>query len=463
MGVVIVSQPIKNVGTSTTVSRVSNCHQPIYFIFRRQDGTIDSVTNDGGNAKITVTDDFTLSDIPVGSKVKINSDNYKGTYEVLDSNPPYEFTLDVPFTFDAIGYVNYLARENWYLNIKVKTVNPDNEAVTAGFLNLREDNDDLIKVNVAPLLKSYTLINDKFNYSDFCFADNFESNVFYVDWLELYKESDLSPISLKEAFWWVNSINQPRYRSGSNMEYFLLGNTAGNLIKWLTPFKRPTAWKNFPFCMNFLNWQLGKYDVFQWENYGGVITETEVDSNRNFLTRTLLNGIEASTTDTVDVKLRTFLESTYYDLSETITIDIDSSCNPKPVYLNWLDTSGGRAFWLFNRAQTVGVETAVGDTFEPLVEDLATQQGDIFEVERQAGNRLILTTYTTIEKAKGIKSLLYNINTLMLVNPDTWQDDGVIWEAVRPLAGSFQLYNTDETHTSLTVTIELMNTNIQSR
>jgi hypothetical protein len=64
---------------------------------------------------------------------------------------------------------------------------------------------------------------------------------------------------------------------------------------------------------------------------------------------------------------------------------------------------------------------------------------------------------------KGIKSMLYSLNVLMLVNPDTWQADGVIWEAVRPLAGSFQLYNTNETHTNLTVTIELMNTNIQSR
>ena len=463
MSVQLIQKPIKKVGTSTTDSKVSNCHQPIYFIFRREDYQIDSVTNDGGNAKITTADDFVLSDVPVGSKVKINSDNYKGIYTVLDSNPPTEFTLDLPFTFDAIGYVNFYGRENWYLNIQVDTVTPEDTSVTAGFLNLREDNDDLIKVNVAPLLKSYALMNDKFNYEDFCFADNFESNVFYVDYLEKYKGSDLSPISPKESFWWVNSINQPRYRSGSNMEYFMLGNTVGNLIKWLTPFKRPTAWKGFPFCMSFLNWQLAKYDVFQWENYGGAITETEVDSDQNFITRTLLDGLETSTTDTVNVKLRTFVESVYYDLSETITVDIDQNCNSNPVYLNWLDTSGGRAFWLFNRIQTVGLETAEGDVFEQLVEDLTTQQGDIVEVERQAGNRLVLTTYTTIAKMKGIKSMLYSLNVLMLVNPDTWQADGVIWEAVRPLAGSFQLYNTNETHTNLTVTIELMNTNIQSR
>jgi hypothetical protein len=463
MGVVLIQEPKKYVGTSTKYSRVNNIHQPIYFIFRREDGVIDSVTNDGGNAKITTNDDFVLSDIPIGSKVKIVSDVYNGIYEVLDSNPPTEFTLDLTYSSDAIGYVNFYGRENWYLNIEVKIKTIDDYLI-AGFLNLREDKDDLIKVNVAPLLKSYALMNDKFNYSDFCFADEYESNYFDVWKLEKYKGSDLSATKVNSVdFYWVNSINQPRYRSGANMEYFMLGNTVGNLIKWLTPFKRPTAWKNFPFCMSFLNWQLSKYDVFQWENYGGAVTETEVDSDQNFLTRTLIADLNDSTTDTVDVKLRTFVESTYYDLSETITVDIDQNCNPNPVYLNWLDTSGGRAFWLFNRIQTVGIETAVGDVFEPLVEDLATQQGDIFEVERQAGNRLVLTTYTTIEKMKGIKSMLYSLNVLMLVNPETWQDDGVIWEAVRPLAGSFQLYNTNETHTNLTVTIELMNTNIQSR
>lgn len=462
MGVVLVQEPVKLIGTSSSYSRLSNIHQPIYFIFRRQDGTIDSVTNDGGKVKITTTDDFVLSDIPVGSKVKIVSDVYNGIYEVLESNPPTEFTLDLTYSSDAIGYVNFYGRENWYLNIEVK-IKTVNGYLSAGFLNLREDNDDLVKVNVAPLLKSYTLMNDKFNYEDFCFADEYESNYFDVWKLEKYKASDLSATKVNSSrLYWVNSINQPRYRSGSNMEYFMLGDL-DNLIKWLTPFKRPTAWKGFPFCMNFLKFPLGKFPVIQDEDYNGISTQTAIDSDNNFITRTLLDGLETSTTDTVDVIIKATAESIIEDISETITVDIDQNCNSNPVYLNWLDTSGGRAFWLFNRIQTVGLETAVGDVFEPLVEDLATQQGDIFEVERQAGNRLVLTTYTTIEKMKGIKSMLYSLNVLMLVNPETWQTDGVIWEAVRPLAGSFQLYNTNETHTNLTVTIELMNTNIQSR
>jgi hypothetical protein len=462
MSVFVLDLPQKKIGTSEVVSSLSNCHQPILFIFRRQDYLFSSVANNSGNAKITTADDFVLSDAPVGSKIKIVSLVYNGIFEVLASNPPNEITIDTPFISTSSGYVNLYGRENWYLKIQVNVTLPNSDIVTAGFLDLRENNEDLVKVNVAPLLKSYVLMNDKFNYSDFDFADIFESNDFQVKHQENYRGSDLSFVPIDDVFYFTNSINQPRYRSGSNMEFFMYGD-ANNLIKWLTPFKVPTAFKGFPFCMSFFNFQLDRYPVIQTETYNGIDLNTAVTVDQNYITRTKLNGLETLTDEKIEVVLKATDKGSIYNISETITVDIDQNCNPNPIYLNWLDTSGGRAFWLFNRIQTVGIETAVGDVFEPLVEDLATQQSDILEVERQSGNRLILTTYTTIEKAKGIKSMLYSLNVLMLVNNDTWQTDGVIWEAVRPLAGSFQLYNTNETHTNLTVTIELMNTNIQSR
>lgn len=463
MSVRFISLPEKNIGTSTRKSFLNNVHQPIWFVFRREDFQIVSVLSDSGNVKFTIAESFDEFDGTVDDYVKVASDvnEYNGTWKILDITTN-TVTLDLPYISTANGYFNMLGRKNWFLQFQTTVTLPNSSTVRASDLEVRQGLNDEVNVNVAPILKPYVLMNDTFNYSDFAYADTFESNQYTGRVEVFFKGSGTYVDYVKDVYHFINSINQPRYRSGSNMEYFMSGDE-NNLIKWLTPFKNPTCFVGFPFCMSFINFVDDRFPLFQHEVSEGVDEDVPVTTDKPYLTRTLISSQDAVTNGKIDLTLRAGVELGWVDVSETITVDIDKECHKFPVYLNWLDTTGGRAFWLFDRVQTVGVETAVGDTFEPLVNDLATQQGDIFEVERTAGNRLVLTTYTTIEKAKGIKSMLYSLNVLMLVNPETWEDDGVIWEAVRPLPGSYQLYNTNETHTSLTVTIELIATNIQGR
>jgi hypothetical protein len=178
----------------------------------------------------------------------------------------------------------------------------------------------------------------------------------------------------------------------------------------------------------------------------------------------LLDGLGAyGTTDVVDVQLKTYNGVTYGNYSEVKRVKIDHDCRRNGVYLNWLGTDGSRNFWLFDRVQTITMDSESTGDFEPFVRNLGTQQGDVLDIGRTRRNKIVLTTYCTIEDAKGIASLLANINTLMLVNPETWETDGVIWESVRVQTGSYSLYNTNETHTNITITIERVGTNIQSR
>jgi hypothetical protein len=51
----------------------------------------------------------------------------------------------------------------------------------------------------------------------------------------------------------------------------------------------------------------------------------------------------------------------------------------------------------------------------------------------------------------------------MLVNPLTWQTDGVKWQKVRVVPGSFKLYDTDQTTAEFQLTIQLENINIQTQ
>ena len=148
--------------------------------------------------------------------------------------------------------------------------------------------------------------------------------------------------------------------------------------------------------------------------------------------------------------------------SNVLTCDTYKRCSTSPVFITWLDTNGGFDRWLFERVQTVQIETQNIDSFEPRVTDIETQIGDIYEIENRSSNFLVLTAYVPISKVEGIKSMLYSINVEMLLSPNTWMED-VKAEQVRPVKGSFSLYNTTDTWTELTVTIERIATNIQSR
>lgn len=463
----IINQPIKNIGTSSTESRFSNVHQYILFQLLRRDFEIATVTNDSGKVKLTFTTAFATSDFALNKQVKLvtNVTAYNGVWDVFAITGTTSITLDLPYIGGAIGYLNTYARGNFYASMRVSVVLPDGSTVIAGVIDLKEDvSYDNLPFNIAPLIKPYVLSNDRFNYVPFAFADIYESNIFTVEynvnWFGYH--SEFEPI--EEFFYFINAANQIRYRSNSNMEGFMYGDSS-NLAKYLSEFEQPTVFKSYPFCMSWIHTPIGRKEVVvQFETYGTNVESTTVTSDPYYLTRTLLDGLGAyGTTDIVDVQLKTYDGVTYGNYSEIKRVKIDHDCRKNGVYLNWLGTDGSRNFWLFDRVQTITLDSESTGDFEPFVVDLGTQQGDVFDIGRTRRNKIVLTTYCTIEDAKGIASLLANINTLMLVNAETWETEGVVWESVRVQTGSYSLYNTNENHTNITLTIERVGTNIQSR
>lgn len=465
----LITQPIKYVGTSTAKSRFSNVHQYIAFQFQRQDFEIDTITSDSGKVKLTFTNPFVASDFSLTKQVKLvtNVNAYNGVWHVLTINGTTSITLDLPYISGAVGYLNTYARGNYYASMRVSVVLPDTSTLVVGSIEAKENAiDDVVIFNVAPLLKPYVLSNDKFDYTAFNFADIYESNIFTVEtsenWFGFHSEFE----HIEEFFYFINSVNQIRYRSNSNMEGFMYGDS-NNLATYLTEFERPTVFKGYPFCMSWIHTPIGREKdsvLVQVETYGTNIEMNTITSPPYYLTRTQLDGLTAyGSTETVDVQLKIFDGVTYNDYSKIQQVKINSECNNNGVYLNWLGTNGSRNFWLFDRVQTITLDSESTGDFEPFVQDLATQQGDVFDIGRTRRNKIVLTTYCKIEDVKGIASLLANINTLMLVNPETWTTEGIIWEAVRIQTGSYTLYNTNETHTNLTLTIERVATNIQSR
>jgi hypothetical protein len=148
--------------------------------------------------------------------------------------------------------------------------------------------------------------------------------------------------------------------------------------------------------------------------------------------------------------------------TEKKRIKINTECHENPVYLNWMGTGGERNYWLFHKLQTRNLNTSIVGVFTPFIIDNTTAEGYTIETSRNAIETLVCGAYVDIEDIEGIKTMLYSPNVLMLFNPLTWQTEGVKWINVKPLPGSFKLYDTDEIKAEIQFTLELVDINIQS-
>lgn len=148
--------------------------------------------------------------------------------------------------------------------------------------------------------------------------------------------------------------------------------------------------------------------------------------------------------------------------TEKKKVKINNECYKSPVYLNWMGTGGERNYWLFEHLQTKNLNTSIVGVFTPFISDNTTAEQYTTETSRNAIETLVCGAYVDIEDIEGIKTMLYSPNVLMLFNPETWQNEGVKWIGVKPLPGSFKLYDTDQVKAEIQFTLELVDINIQS-
>jgi hypothetical protein len=142
--------------------------------------------------------------------------------------------------------------------------------------------------------------------------------------------------------------------------------------------------------------------------------------------------------------------------TEIKTIKINRECVKNPIFISWLNTYGGREHWLFSGVQTIGLTTNEKGEFEPFVNDLQNSRGQIKTTEIGAVPQLIVNAYVDIEDVQGLKTILYSSCVEMLMNPNEWNSTvAPIWQIIRPKTGSFKIYNTNETHTTIEISFDL--------
>jgi hypothetical protein len=143
-------------------------------------------------------------------------------------------------------------------------------------------------------------------------------------------------------------------------------------------------------------------------------------------------------------------------VTEKKTIKIDRECKENPVFISWLNTYGGREHWLFSKVQTKGLVTQNAGNFETYISDLSTSRGQISDISKNATPLLTVNCMVDVEDVEGIKTMLYSPCVEMLISQNP-----IVWQTVRPQAGSFKLYDTSDIRANMQITFELPYINIQ--
>lgn len=150
-------------------------------------------------------------------------------------------------------------------------------------------------------------------------------------------------------------------------------------------------------------------------------------------------------------------------ITEVKTIKYDTYCKKNPVFITWLNTLTGWEQWLFDTTYIDGLTTARSETFEGYIQDLQTANSKVRDVQMSAQSSITVFGLVPKEDIQGLKTVLYSLSCKMLLNPLTWQTEGVKFMTVRPQPGSFQILDQRETHVQIEIVFDLPYLNTQRR
>jgi hypothetical protein len=462
-------------------------HKPIVFEFYRQDLKEITYSNDGGFLKCTATETVnnTFGALDVGdviwvvfqeeadAKSKVLSVKLASITNKIDAN---NIVVDIIYSVigDMFGFVNFIRvndiyeRENWFLETKI------NNEIT---IESKADTNFKISVNVAPFLQSLMDMKDSYTTEPVqgkaiieMFEDFDLSFKFYWSLANLVPEKDFT----LETYTALNGVKQNLEKYGNNFfEYVgLFSEIERTILSKLFIAENPTYFVGLPFYYYFIQ-EEGELDfevlnqivqVDSFDNSNTLIGTQEIDLNTDekFRVCTINDTIALEETGVKKLKIKHFWKSdtpTLYRCSKEYTIDIEQGCGS--VYLNWLASNGSRYFWLFETRSINGISVKTESEVMPYFENIETQNYNIRETSKSAYNTVTVGTFVPKSKFEWIKTILHSINVNILTNPETWQDDGCVWQIVRVEDGNYPLGASDDEILNFEVTFKLPNINIQ--
>ena len=342
--------------------------------------------------------------------------------------------------------------DDLYNNYYIETSILENGTTEIGTLRTIPNSDGSAVVDVHRVLKTKALYDNTYNYTSLTAIDLGMSGKYKLKFRACYNFIQGAYGALTSFAYWSNSAKQIRDLYGSNMAEYV-----GNLTtpcKFLSVFERPTNFIGYPFSLSYI--VSGDFSRKLRKNENGTTTEiTSALTNEGSVNRLKIS--DTATSVKIEYSSGTLLEPFTYggDLTETKEIKINQTCLQNAVALSWLNTLGGREHWVFSYNQIHSIDTSIGATFEPYIDDLQNARSNVFDLERFEQPKITLGASVDIEDIRGLKTILSSI----CVELQTAQG----WVGVRPETGSFKILETKGTTADIEFTIQLPYTNIQSR
>lgn len=150
-------------------------------------------------------------------------------------------------------------------------------------------------------------------------------------------------------------------------------------------------------------------------------------------------------------------------VTEIKKIKYDSNCKKHPVFITWLNTLGGWEQWLFDTTYIDTLATSRSETFEGYIQDLQTANAKVQDVQLRAQPSITVFGMIDNEDIHGLKTILYSLSCKMLLNPMTWQTEGVKFITIRPQPGSFRILDQREKQVLIEIVFDLPYLNTQRR
>jgi hypothetical protein len=430
------------------ISKWQAVHHPIKWQLQRKDGIVFEKTVVSGQTSIQLTE--TLPDgVVLGTFVEYYQPDgtiLNGFIVVIGSD---RFRLNTGSTGTVSG--GFVIFPQLYNNYYIETSVLENGTTEIGTLRTIPNSDGSAVVDVHRVLKTKALYDNSYNYTNLTAFDLGMSGKYKLKFRACYNFIQEAYGSLTGFAYWSNSAKQIRDLYGSNMAEYV-----GNLTtpcKFLSVFERPTNFIGYPFSLSFITSGDWTRELRRLENGS---TRTAIALQSGFVNRLLVTDTATS----VSIEYGSMSGSPLAfvkqgDLTETKQIKINQSCLNNAVALSWLNTLGGREHWVFSYNQIHSIDTGVGATFEPYIDDLQNARSNVFDLERFEQPKITLGASVDIEDIKGLKTILSSI----CVEIETTQG----WVGVRPETGSFKVYESNGTTADIEFTIQLPYTNIQSK
>lgn len=455
MSLTLASIPEKEInGNSNTVSKWNAVHHPIVYKFERKDYTVtaESLPISGPSAFETLTVTITTGlpgdasdDFNVGDLIFIDIAGDQGSFLIESiANPDViVLTNDSGIDFTGIGYINNQERKNYHVKTNIFKVEGVSTLVLIGSSINKPNLPGELSVDVSSFLKSLVDYDDEYDYTTLNIKDETLGGRYNITFSENwtgFEGAESSPLA--DLNYFTNSAKQIGDLHGSNMGLFVPFkdyDPTDVRAKFLSGFKTPTYFPNFPFSLSFIHSEEldGGGTTLKKEildvNGNIIATESDAldDTQKPFVNRVLLDGFP-NDANGLDV----WIINNFKKVTEIKRVKIDNECKAFPLYITWINALGGYSYYLFHSSNAETIQTKAITSYIKNVDDLETSLGALGITGKETSKKIEFGARVKKSDMDGIASLFSSPKVMLLKNPETWETEGVKWGRVLINPGS---------------------------